>query len=67
MGMSLFILLNFKTINTIELLAETFLTPTDLFYVRNHLPVPVIDPEAYQLEITIEGTSTTTTLLEYNI
>lgn len=28
---------------------------SDLFYVRNHLPVPDVDPQAYELEIEIEG------------
>ncbi|XP_070793851.1 sulfite oxidase, mitochondrial isoform X1 [Pituophis catenifer annectens] len=32
-----------------ELLAEYFLTPNQLFFKRNHLPVPVVDPEAYRL------------------
>ncbi|XP_017028885.1 sulfite oxidase, mitochondrial [Drosophila kikkawai] len=35
----------------IGLLAEQFLTPNELFYVRNHLPVPVISAEEYELEI----------------
>ncbi|EDW56079.1 GM22781 [Drosophila sechellia] len=35
----------------IGLLAEQFYTPNELFYVRNHLPVPVINPEDYELEI----------------
>jgi hypothetical protein len=39
-----------------ELLPGAFNTPNSLFYVRNHLPVPVIDPKEYQLEIAIEGT-----------
>uniref|UniRef100_D3TPZ1 sulfite oxidase n=1 Tax=Glossina morsitans morsitans TaxID=37546 RepID=D3TPZ1_GLOMM len=38
----------------INLLAESFYTPNDFFYVRNHLPVPVIDAESYELEIEIE-------------
>jgi len=33
------------------LLCGEFITPTPLFYVRNHLPVPLIDPETYELEI----------------
>ena len=41
-----------------ELLPASFNTPNNLFYVRNHLPVPVIDPKEYQLEIAIEGTGT---------
>eukprot|EP01012_Entosiphon_sulcatum_P005367 TRINITY_DN12371_c0_g1_i2.p1 TRINITY_DN12371_c0_g1~~TRINITY_DN12371_c0_g1_i2.p1 ORF type:complete len:549 (-),score=49.93 TRINITY_DN12371_c0_g1_i2:25-1671(-) len=32
-------------------LAENFITPTDLFYVRNHLPVPNVDLSGYRLEI----------------
>ncbi|ESO88462.1 hypothetical protein LOTGIDRAFT_125904 [Lottia gigantea] len=35
------------------LLPEKFLTPNDLFFVRNHLPVPVVDPKSYKLEIGI--------------
>jgi len=32
-------------------LVDNFNTPNDLFYVRNHLPVPVIDPNQFILEI----------------
>ena len=38
-----------------NLLADNFITPNDVFYVRNHLPVPEVDPETYELEIEIEG------------
>ncbi|KAL1122967.1 hypothetical protein AAG570_003291 [Ranatra chinensis] len=34
-----------------ELLVESFITPQELFYVRNHLPVPEVDAETYELEI----------------
>lgn len=27
----------------------------DLFYVRNHLPVPDVDPPDYELEIAVEN------------
>ncbi|KAL6432714.1 hypothetical protein ACFW04_006253 [Cataglyphis niger] len=37
-----------------SLLVESFLTPVDLFYVRNHLPVPQIDLKDYKLELAIE-------------
>eukprot|EP00127_Corallochytrium_limacisporum_P003041 Clim_evm88s144 gene=Clim_evmTU88s144 len=37
-----------------ELLADKFITPNDLFYVRNHLPVPVIDAEKYELKISTD-------------
>ncbi|KAM6294485.1 LOW QUALITY PROTEIN: sulfite oxidase, mitochondrial [Aegotheles albertisi] len=34
-----------------ELLAERFLTPNELFFTRNHLPVPAVDPRAYRLRV----------------
>jgi sulfite oxidase len=37
------------------ILVEQFITPNELFYVRNHLPVPHIDPETFELEVEIEG------------
>lgn len=30
---------------------NTFITPNDKFYVRNHLPVPKIDAETFKLEV----------------
>lgn len=39
------------------LLVENFYTPNELFYVRNHLPVPDIDPKTYELEIEFENTN----------
>ncbi|KAG2433977.1 hypothetical protein HYH02_012439 [Chlamydomonas schloesseri] len=38
-----------------SLLAASPLTPTDVFFVRNHLPVPHVDAEAYRLQVTGEG------------
>jgi len=35
----------------LPLLRRHFVTSNDLFYVRNHGPVPLVDPAAYQLEI----------------
>ena len=35
----------------LELITESFITPADLFYVRNHLPVPVVDPDTWELEV----------------
>lgn len=29
---------------------------SELFYIRNHLPVPEIDPDKYELELEVEGT-----------
>lgn len=37
------------------LLTESIITPTDLHYIRNHLPVPDINPSTYVLEISVEG------------
>jgi hypothetical protein len=34
-----------------ELLATDITTPTELFYIRNHLPVPHVDLANYALEI----------------
>eukprot|EP01116_Phalansterium_solitarium_P002324 TRINITY_DN12279_c0_g1_i1.p1 TRINITY_DN12279_c0_g1~~TRINITY_DN12279_c0_g1_i1.p1 ORF type:complete len:562 (+),score=164.73 TRINITY_DN12279_c0_g1_i1:128-1813(+) len=39
----------------ISLLADNMVTPNDLFYIRNHLPVPEIDEKDYVLEITGEN------------
>ena len=38
-----------------ELLTAALVTPNDLFYVRNHLPVPVVNPDTYRLKIEGEG------------
>ena len=34
-------------------LTKSFITPTSHFYVRNHLPVPVVNVDDYELEIQI--------------
>lgn len=39
----------------VSLLMQDYLTPNDLFFVRNHLPVPEINVESYRLNIAIEG------------
>ncbi|EFC49799.1 mitochondrial sulfite oxidase [Naegleria gruberi] len=36
------------------LLCDKYITPNELFFIRNHLPVPSIDPSTYVLEITGE-------------
>ncbi|XP_055699401.1 sulfite oxidase, mitochondrial isoform X1 [Phlebotomus papatasi] len=38
-----------------SILIDSFITPNEFFYVRNHLPVPEIDEKTYELEIEIEG------------
>src|ERR1700674_1389866 len=30
---------------------DSFLTPTELFYIRSHFPIPKLDPASYQLRI----------------
>lgn len=37
----------------LPLLVNDHLTPNHLFFVRNHLPVPEIDPDTYVLEIIV--------------
>jgi sulfite oxidase len=39
----------------IELLTRDYLTPNELFYTRNHLPVPDIDPDEYRLKVSGAG------------
>jgi hydroxyacylglutathione hydrolase len=35
----------------LELLCQSAITPTELFYVRNHGPVPTVDPSSYCLAV----------------
>ena len=37
------------------LLPQHFITPNNIFFVRNHLPVPVVAEERYRLEVTVSG------------
>lgn len=46
----------------LDILVQKFITPVEFFYVRNHLPVPVIDEKSYELEIEVEGSEKTLTL-----
>ena len=39
----------------IDLLTEDYITPNELFYVRNHLAVPDIDPDEYVLIVKGKG------------
>ncbi|XP_067320039.1 sulfite oxidase, mitochondrial [Anolis sagrei] len=34
-----------------ELISENYLTPNQLFFKRNHLPVPKVDPATYRLHV----------------
>jgi len=36
-------------------LLDTYVTPTELFFIRNHLPVPTIDSSTYKLQVQVEG------------
>lgn len=39
-----------------ELLLDAgFITPNELYYVRNHLPVPEVDAQTYRLKVEIGG------------
>ena len=38
-----------------ELLADSIITPNELFYIRNHLPVPEVDGEKWRLGVSGEG------------
>jgi sulfite oxidase len=39
----------------LEFLADALITPNELFYIRNHLPVPEVDLKNYKLHIGGEG------------
>ena len=45
----------FNAETPIELVADSFLTPNDLFFVRNHLPVPKVDANSHKLVMMGEG------------
>eukprot|EP01006_Ploeotia_vitrea_P051313 TRINITY_DN67549_c13_g3_i1.p1 TRINITY_DN67549_c13_g3~~TRINITY_DN67549_c13_g3_i1.p1 ORF type:complete len:578 (-),score=327.18 TRINITY_DN67549_c13_g3_i1:39-1772(-) len=45
----------FNAETPVEILADHFLTPNELWYVRNHLPVPQIKPEEYVLEVVVNN------------
>lgn len=47
-----------------QLLSDNLITPNEIFFIRNHLPVPDIDENKYELEITGEGINTVTLSLE---
>ncbi|EDO34529.1 predicted protein [Nematostella vectensis] len=40
------------------LLGHSLITPTEVFYIRNHMPVPLIDKDGYKLQISVKGVST---------
>ena len=46
------------------LLTNEYLTPNNLFFVRNHLPVPDVDPRNYVLEVKGQGSEPVRLTLE---
>jgi len=46
------------------LLPQHFLTPNNIFFVRNHLPVPDVVEESYRLEVIVPGKKTLVLSLE---
>ncbi|XP_028392846.1 sulfite oxidase-like [Dendronephthya gigantea] len=43
----------FNAETPLTLLGDSLVTPNSLFYVRNHLPVPEVDPKTYRLEVNL--------------
>jgi sulfite oxidase len=41
----------FNAETPLPLLAEHPVTPSDVFYVRHHLPVPAVDDAAFKLSV----------------
>eukprot|EP00756_Hemistasia_phaeocysticola_P019350 Hpha_TRINITY_DN15652_c0_g2::TRINITY_DN15652_c0_g2_i1::g.98658::m.98658/K00387/SUOX; sulfite oxidase len=42
-----------------DMLVSSFYTPQDLFYVRNHMPVPVLEEEKFKVKVEGEGVKPT--------
>eukprot|EP01065_Artemidia_motanka_P026749 TRINITY_DN319_c4_g1_i1.p1 TRINITY_DN319_c4_g1~~TRINITY_DN319_c4_g1_i1.p1 ORF type:complete len:559 (+),score=134.35 TRINITY_DN319_c4_g1_i1:93-1769(+) len=47
-----------------DMLVSSYYTPQDLFYVRNHMPVPALKEEEYRLTVRGKGIKTRTFTLE---
>ncbi|KAI8471760.1 MAG: Oxidoreductase, molybdopterin-binding domain-containing protein [Monoraphidium minutum] len=45
----------FNAETPLDILSEHLVTPTDLFYVRHHLPVPLVDEAAFALQVAGDG------------
>jgi len=43
----------FNAETPLSIITDSFITPNELFYVRNHLPVPEVDLSSYELEVGI--------------
>ena len=53
----------FNAETPLALIADSFYTPNDLFYVRNHLPTPEVTADEYELEISGIGVKDVTLTL----
>ena len=47
-----------------DILSNSFITPNSEFFIRNHLPVPVVDLESYSLELVYEDDKCTSFTLK---
>ena len=54
----------FNAETPMEVLVDSYNTSNELFYVRNHLPVPKVDPKTYSLEVSGEGVKSVKLTLE---
>eukprot|EP01125_Pyxidicula_operculata_P014122 TRINITY_DN468_c2_g1_i2.p1 TRINITY_DN468_c2_g1~~TRINITY_DN468_c2_g1_i2.p1 ORF type:complete len:553 (+),score=117.92 TRINITY_DN468_c2_g1_i2:2064-3722(+) len=48
----------------LSVLGEEFITPTELFFIRNHLPVPIVDEKTFSLVVSGEGMKPITLTIE---
>lgn len=46
----------------VSMLMQEYITPNELFFVRNHLPVPEVDVKKFSLELGLEGKNKTNKL-----
>lgn len=37
----------------LQIITDSFITPNEMFYVRNHLPVPKVYPETYRMHVEV--------------
>lgn len=45
----------FDSETPLEMITDNYATPTEIFYVRNHLPVPVIEANKHSLQVNVEA------------
>jgi sulfite oxidase len=44
----------FNAETPVSLIPDNYITSNELFFVRNHLPIPVFDPETYRLKVLVD-------------